>query len=251
MGAKLVLVSNHMEGGEKAVEEIAESTGNNSVHFIHAELASLDSVRELSRSFQDRYQGLHLLVNNAAIVRGTRNVTKDGLEEVFEVNYLSHFLLTLLLLETLKNSAPSRVVNVVSSVHTHLDIDDLQEERHYDGFRSYGKSKTALILFTYELARRSAGSGVSVNCVHPGAVRTHIGDHGGGLAGLGIKLIRPFVMSPEKAAKALVYVATSPELEGITGRYFFKNELRQSSPQTRDEELAGRLWKESLHLVGL
>lgn len=251
MGATLVLTSNHDEGGKKATREITETTGNPSVEFIHAEFASLDSVRSLATSFSQGHERLDLLLNNAAVVRGARNVTGDGLEEVFQVNYLSPFLLTLLLTPRLKKSAPSRVLNVVSSIHTHLDIDDLQEEKHYDGIRSYGKSKTALILFTFELARRLEGAGVSVNCVHPGAVRTQMGRDGGGLPGLGIRLIRPFVMSAEKAARAVVYVATSPELEGVTGTYFFKDRPRETSGQTKDEELSKKLWDQSLQLAGL
>ena len=123
----------------------------------------------------------------------------------------------------LKSSAPSRIVNIVSSVHTHIDFDDLQEERGYKPVRSYGQSKLAEIMFTYELGKRLEGSGVTVNCIHPGAVRTHLGDEGG-IVGLGIKMIRPFVMSPEKAARALVYIATSPTLEQVSGKYFLKTD---------------------------
>jgi len=251
MGATVVMVSNHAAAGESVAKEVVEESGNSSVEFLPVELSSLDSVRKLASTFRAKHDKLHIMINNAAVVKAARSITLDGLEEVFQVNYLSHFLLTLLLLDILKRSAPSRILSVVSSIHTHIDIDDLQEEKHYDAVRSYGKSKTALILFTYELSRRLKGTGVNVNCVHPGAVRTHLGDHGGGLAGLGIMLIRPFVMSPEKAARALVYDATSVELEQTTGKYFFKDKIKESSGQSRNEELARRLWDASTRLSGL
>jgi NAD(P)-dependent dehydrogenase (short-subunit alcohol dehydrogenase family) len=250
VGATVIMVCRNLANGEKARQDVVKLTGNPFVEVSAVELSSLESVRALASAFRDRHDRLHLLMNNAAVVEGKRIVTLDGFEEVFQVNYLSHFLLTLLLLDVLKKSAPSRVVNVVSSVHTHIDFDDLQEERGYNAVRSYGQSKLAQIMFTFELARRLQNTSVTVNCVHPGAVRTHLGDEGG-IVGLGIKLIRPFVMSPEKAARALVLVATSPALENVSGKYFFKDKIKESSKESRNEEEAKRLWDVSLELTGL
>ena len=247
MGATTVLVCKDEKKGVLARDEIKNETGNPAVELMRADLSSLDSVRNLAESFRLKHDRLHVLVNNAAVVEGSRVVTKDGLEEVFVVNYLSQFVLTNLLLDTLKASAPSRVVNVVSSVHARIDFDDLQMEKGYNAIKSYGQSKLAQILFTHELAGRLMGSGVTVNCVHPGAVRTHLGDEGG-LVGIGIKLLRPFYMTPEKGAETVVYVSTSPQVEGVSGKYFYKKKERPS-PYNRED--ADRLWQVSAKLSGL
>ncbi len=247
MGSTTVLVCRDEKKGTATRDEIKNATGNQSVELLVADLSSLDSVRELARDYKRKHDQLHVLVNNAAVVEGRRVVTKDGLEEVFVVNYLSQFLLTNLLLDTLRASAPARVVNVTSSVHAHIDFDDLQMENGYNAIKSYGQSKLAQILFTQELAERLKGSGVSVNCVHPGAVRTHLGDEGG-IVGIAIKMVRPFYMSPKKGAETVVYVSTSPEVEGITGKYFYKKKERPV-PLNRDD--AKRLWDVSMKLAGL
>ncbi len=247
MGALTVIVCRDEKKGIDAQKEIVSLTGNSTVELIVADLSSLDSVRKLASNYLEKHDRLHILVNNAAVVEGKRIVTKDGLEEVFVVNYLSQFLLTNLLLNVLKASAPSRVVNVTSSVHAHIDFDDLQMEKGYNAIKSYGQSKLAQILFTRELADRLAGSGVTVNCVHPGAVRTHLGDEGG-LVGIGIKLLRPFYMTPEKGAETLVYVATSPDVDGITGKYFYRKKER---PTPFSEKDSLRLWDVSMKLSGL
>ena len=247
MGATTILVARDQIKGAIAQEEIKTASGNESVELLLADLSSLDSVRKLVSDYKEKHDRLHLLVNNAAVVEGSRVVTKDGLEEVFVVNYLSQFLLTNLLLDTLKSSAPSRVVNVTSSVHAHIDFDDLQMEKGYNAIKSYGQSKLAQILFTNELAQRLNDSGVTVNCVHPGAVRTHLGDEGG-IVGIGIKLLRPFYQSPEKGAETLVYVATSPEVDGVTGKYFYKRK-EKAAPFNKDDQQ--RLWDVSMKLSGL
>ena len=247
VGATTVLVCRDEKKGRAAQEEIKALTSNRSVELLLVELSSLDSVRKLAADFKQEHSQLNVLVNNAAVVEGSRVVTKDGLEEVFVVNYLSQFLLTNLLLDELKSSAPARIVNVTSSVHAHIDFDDLQMEKGYNAIKSYGQSKLAQILFTQELAKRLAGSGVTANCVHPGAVRTHLGDEGG-IVGIGIKLLRPFYMSPEKGAETLVYVATSPQVEGISGKYFYKKKQRSLLENESD---AKRLWEISMKLSGL
>ncbi len=250
MGATVVMVCRDAKKGDSARNEIKASTGNPSVELMLADLSSLDSVRKLANNYLEGHDKLHVLVNNAAVVNGSRVVTKDGLEEVFVVNYLSQFLLSNLLLDTLKASAPARVINVSSSAHAHLDFEDLQAEKGYSSVKSYGQSKLAQILFTYELAERLKGRGVTVNCLHPGAVRTHLGDEGG-IVGLGIKIARPFFMGPEKGAETLVYLATSPELEKVTGKYFFKKKVRDTPSETHNTENAKHLWDISMRLSGL
>jgi NAD(P)-dependent dehydrogenase (short-subunit alcohol dehydrogenase family) len=247
MGATTVLVCRDQSKGLRARDEIRSVSGNQSVELFLCDLSSLDSVRALARDYQEKHDKLHVLVNNAAVVEGNRIVTKEGLEEVFVVNYLSHFLLTNLLLDTLKASRPARIVNVTSSVHARIDFDNLQMENGYNAIKSYGQSKLAQILFTEELAEKLEGSGVTVNCVHPGAVRTNLGDEGG-LVGIGIRLLRPFYMNPDKGAEALVFVSTSPDVEGVTGKYFYKKKVK---PAPFNKEDAKRLWDISLKLSGL
>jgi NAD(P)-dependent dehydrogenase (short-subunit alcohol dehydrogenase family) len=247
MGATTVLVCRDEKKGTIAQNEIKSATGNESVELFLADLSSLESVRKLASDYKQKHDKLHVLVNNAAVVEGNRVVTKDGLEEVFVVNYLSQFLLTNLLLDTMTASSPARIVNVTSSVHAEINFDDLQMEKGYNAIKSYGQSKLAQILFTGELVERLEGSGVTVNCVHPGAVRTHLGDEGG-IVGIGIRIARPFYMSPEKGAGTIVYVSTSSEVEGVTGKYFYKKKER---PVPFDKDDAKRLWDVSMKLSGL
>jgi len=252
MGSSIVMVCRDPAKGNVSKKGIIEKTGNQSVELMIADLSSLASVRELADAFKRTHDRLHILVNNAGLILGKRIVTKDNLEETFEVNYLSHFLLTMLLLDTLKASAPSRIVNVSSGAHYSgkMDFDDLQEEKNYGAMRSYCQSKLAQVLFTRELAKKLEGTGVTVNAVHPGAVRTKWGDEGGAL-GVGIKLARPFMLSPEKGAETPIYVASSPEVAGITGKYWEKKKEKTSSKESYDENEARLLWVVSTKLAGV
>jgi len=252
LGAITVIVCRDRIKGESARNEIIGKTGNKSVELMLADLSSFASVRKLADDFKKTHDRLHVLVNNAGLIMGKRLVTVDNLETTFEVNYLSHFLLTLLMLDTLKDSAPSRVVNVSStaSLRGHIDFDDLQEERGYSAMKSYSQSKLAQVLFTYELARKLASSGVTVNALHPGVVRSSWGNEGGAL-GIGIRLGRPFMISPKKGAETPIYLASSPEVEGVSGKYFSKKKENRSSKESYDEDEAKRLWEISLRLAGL
>lgn len=252
VGANVVLVCRSQNKGDLASSEIRRITGNESVELMIADLASLDSVKKFARDFKQNHQKLHVLLNNAGLILGKRTLTPDGLEATFEVNYLSHFLLTHLLLDVLKASAPSRIVNISSDAHTsgHMNFEDLQFGRGYGGWKSYCQSKLAQILFTYELAERLEGTGVTVNCLHPGAVRTNWGDEAGTL-GIGIRLARPFMLSPDKGAETALYVATSPDLDGVSGKYFAKKRETQSSKESNDEEERRKLWDISMKLSGL
>jgi NAD(P)-dependent dehydrogenase (short-subunit alcohol dehydrogenase family) len=196
---------------------------------------------------------LDILINNAGVYLTRRSETVDGLESTFATNYLGPFLLANLLLELLKKSAPSRIVNVTSDAHNgaRINFDDLQGEKRFSGWQAYGQSKLAMILFTHELAKRLNGTGVTVNGVHPGVVRTNFAKNNGGLVAFGFRLIGVFFITPETAAKRVLYVATSPDLTNVTGKYFTKMHEAESSRESYDEGSADRLWKISEELTKL
>ncbi|HYB04746.1 MAG TPA: SDR family oxidoreductase [Nitrososphaerales archaeon] len=252
MGATVVMVCRDATKGEAARNEIITRSRNKMVELMVADLSSLASVRVLAQKFLEVHDKLHILVNNAGVIMGGRVVTPDHLETTFEVNYLSHYLLTMVLLDVLKGSAPSRIVNVTSGAHYNgkMDFDDLQEEKAYGAMKSYCQSKLAQVLFTHELAKKLEGTGVTVNAVHPGAVRTRWGDEAGAL-GIGIRIARPFMLSPEKGAQTPIYVATSPEVEGITGKYWEKKKEKEPSKESNDENEARLLWAVSAKLAGV
>ena len=255
MGATVVMVCRDQAKGEEAQNEIKEKSGNDAIDLMLADLTSQASIRQLAENIQQRYQQLHVLINNAGGVNLTRRETSDGLEATFAVNYLAPFLLTNLLLDKFKASSPARIVNVSSESHQsgYIKMDDLELEKGYRLMRAYGQSKLALVLFTYELARRLQGTGVTANCLHPGFVATHIGQNGIGPVGRGItKLIFSNLgISPEEGAKTSIYLASSPEIEGVTGKYFIKSIPIRSAPISYDESLQRQMWEESAKLVNL
>ena len=255
MGATVVMVCRDQTKGEEAQYEIKTKSGNDAVHLMLADLSSQTSIRQLAENFQQHYKQLHVLINNAGVVKLTRRETVDGFEMMFAVNYLAPFLLTDLLLDELKASAPARIVNVSSNSHEsgYIKMDDLQSEKSYRFLRTYGQSKLALALFTYELARKLEGSGVTANCLHPGFVATNIGQNGVGPAGRRvIKLIFSSLgISPEEGAKTSIYLASSPEIEGVTGKYFVKCIPVRSAPISYDESLQRQLWEESARMANL
>jgi len=253
MGATVILVCRSKEKGEAALSEIREKSGNNSLALMLADMSSMRSVRQLASEFRSKYDRLHVLVNNAGLFMFTRTTTGDRLETTFEVDYLSHFLLTGLLIDLLKASAPSRLVEVSSIAHYngHIDFDDLQGEKGYGGWKAYSQAKLAQVLFTYELARRLKGTGVTANCLHPGAVATNIWSRPLGRAGFIMKLLRLFMMGPEGGAKTPIYLASSPDVEGVSGKYFTNKKEKESSKESNDEQVARRLWLVSEDLTGL
>jgi NAD(P)-dependent dehydrogenase (short-subunit alcohol dehydrogenase family) len=253
MGASVVMVCRNRGRGERAKAEVDVRSGSRSVELMLADLASLDSVRAFARQFEESHGSLHVLLNNAGVVRLRRSLTADGFETTFQVNYLSPFLLTNLLLPLLKRSAPSRIVNVSSASHygSRIDLSDLQLERGYGVMRAYSQSKLALVLFTYELARRLEGTGVTANCLHPGAVATNIWGNALGPASFLGKVTRLFLLSPEKGAKTQVYLASSPEVQTVSGEYFEPGGRKKSSTESYDQALAERLWDASAAMVGL
>jgi len=252
MGATVVIVSRGEEKGEAALADIIAKSGNRSIELMLADMSSQDSVRTLASDFKARHERLHLLVNNAGVYLTRRNTTVDGLESTFATNHLGPFLLTSLLLDLLEASAPSRIVNVSSDAHNgaKIDFEDLQGQKKFSGWHAYGQSKLAMILFTHELAKKLDGKGVTVNSAHPGVVRTNFANNNG-LVTFGFRLMRPFFISPKTAAKRILYVATSPDLEGVTGKYFNKMREARSSQESYDDNSAKRLWQMSEQLTKL
>ena len=227
---------------------------NNAVDLLQADLSSQQSIRQLVENFQRHHTHLHVLINNAGAAFPGRRETVDGLEMTFAVNYLAPFLLTNLLLDVLKASTPARIVNVSSNSHEagYIQLDDLQEVKRYRSMRVYGQSKLAVVLFTYELARRLQGTSVTANCLHPGFVATHFGQRDVGPAfRLLVKLIGSFGTSPQEGAKTSLYLASSPDVEGVTGKYFVKSIPRQSAAISYDESLQRQLWEQSAKLVNM
>jgi NAD(P)-dependent dehydrogenase (short-subunit alcohol dehydrogenase family) len=251
-GATVVLVGRNREKGEATQAEIRRETGNEHVDLLVADLRLLQEVRRLATEFQHKYRHLHVLVNNAGAIYDSRTITSERLEATFVVNYLAPFLLTELLVETLKASAPARIVNVSSQTHAlgSIVFDNLQGEKHYATMSNYAQAKLALILFTYELARRLEGTNVTVNVMSPGMMSGDNFNAGAtGFLALVTKLARPFIMTAEKGAQTEIYLATSPQVEGVTGKCFARSQEQKSSRRSYDQTLGQRLWQVSKQLV--
>jgi NAD(P)-dependent dehydrogenase (short-subunit alcohol dehydrogenase family) len=256
LGARVVITSRNEEGGRAARDEIVERSGSQSVEVMPLDLASFRSIRSFAADVLDRFDRLDVLVDNAGLIHQRRTETEEGFETTFGVNHLGHFLLTDLLLDRLHTSGPARVVVVASNAHKGarrgLDFDDLQGERRYRWMDAYNKSKLANIYFTRELARRLDGTDVTVNALHPGFVRSDFGRGGdlSGVYGWGIKYVAsPFAISPEKGARTTIYLASSPEVDGVTGGYFYKCKPATPSSVAQDDAAARRLWYVSEQLV--
>ena len=256
IGARVVITSRDDQRGASAVEEIRRRAGSSAVEVLPLDLASFASIRQFAADLQARVERIDVLVNNAGLILRKRELTADGFEATFGINHLGHFLLTNLLLDRLRHSAPSRVVVVASDAHKSarrgLDFDDLQSERRYRWAKVYGRSKLANIYFARELARRLAGTGVTSNSLHPGFVRSEFGQGGdlGALYGFGLRTFaRPFTISPEAGARTSIHVASAPELAQTTGAYFAKSALATPTRIAQDDEAARRLWEVSEQLA--
>jgi NAD(P)-dependent dehydrogenase (short-subunit alcohol dehydrogenase family) len=258
-GARVLVTARNADKGRAALADlVTRLDGSGQVQLVVFDLADLASVRRGAEEILELAPRLDVLVNNAGLVLSERSETVDGFEATFATNHLGPFLLTNLLLERLRSSAPARVVNVASSAHytarSGMPFDDLQNTKaRYRGMRVYGQSKLANILFTVELARRLAGSGVTANALHPGTVRTGYGADGDarGLLAFGIKISQRFFLSPAQGARTSVYLASSPEVEGVSGKYFVKCTETQPRKWAQDPDAAKRLWQVSEELVGL
>jgi NAD(P)-dependent dehydrogenase (short-subunit alcohol dehydrogenase family) len=258
MGARVLVTARNADKGRAAVANITQrNDGHAQVQLVVFDLADLASVRRGAAEILEQAPRIDVVVNNAGLVLSERRETVDGYEATFAINHLGPFLLTNLLLDRMRESAPARVVNVASTAHASarkgITFDDLQSTQRYSGMRVYGQSKLANILFTLELARRLEGSGVTANSLHPGTVRTGYGADGDtrGFLALGLKVSGPFFLTPAKGAQTSIYLASSPEVEGVSGQYFVKCKPVQPKGPARDAEEAHRLWRVSEELVGL
>src|SRR5947209_2741962 len=254
LGARVGISGRHIARAEAAAADIRAASNNAAVDAFAADLSSQTEVRRLAREVLDRYPRLDVLVNNVGGFWTHRHVTADGVEHTFALNHLAAFLLTNLLLDRLKSSAPARIVTVSSGAHTNgrLDFHDLQAEQKYSGQRAYNASKLANVMFTYELARRLQGSGVTATALHPGVVRTAFGaEDQSALFTLMLPLMRPFMKTTAQGAATSIYLASSPKEEGVTGVCYANSKPKKSSTSSYDTRVAGRLWQGSADLVGL
>lgn len=251
MGARLILVCRDRPRGQAVVSEI-EALGAKA-DLVLADLAEFAPVRAAAAQVLRLCPRIDVLVNNAGAIFQERSVTADGFERTFALNHLSYFLLTRLLLDRIKGSAPARIVNVASRAHWRakaVDLDDLTGERDYSSWRRYGESKLANILFTRELSRRLAGTGVTANCLHPGVVATGFGRNSKGLINLMVRMAAPFLVTPEKGAETIVYLASSTEAAGVSGKYFVRCAPARTTAAAQDDDAARRLWELSERVTG-
>jgi retinol dehydrogenase-14 len=259
MGACVAIIGRDRQRADDAAREIRTTGGGQADVFI-ADLSSQSEVRRLAEEVMHRYTRIHVLINNVGGYWKTRHITADGLERTFAVNHLAPFLLTNLLIDRLMQSAPARVIAVSSNAQAQgrINFDDLQGEKSYSGARAYSQSKLANVLFSYELARRLQGTPlpdqaiVTANVLHPGVVSTSFGaEDPASIQRVFIPLLRAFIKTPAQGAATSIHLASAPDLEQVTGRYFANNKLKRSSKPSYDEAIAARLWQVSGDLVGL
>lgn len=253
MGANVIVVGRSQEKCVASVSLIKEKTGNTSVEYLLADLSSQAQIRELVAQFHNRHDRLDVLVNNAGGAFVRRQESIDGIEMTFALNHLNYFLLTNLLLDTIKASAPARIVNVSSNSHygASINLDELEGKRKYWWNDAYGQSKLANVLFTYELARRLEGTSVTANALNPGFVATEIGKNNGVLVRLFLWVARRRALTPEEGARTSVYLASSPQVAEVSGKFFVKEKQVESDPASYDVEAARRLWEVSAEMTEL
>lgn len=254
MGARLVLVARDKARGEATLAKLRQA-GPGPAHTVHyADLSRIAEMKRVATEIAAAEPRIDVLINNAGALFGSRQVTADGLEMTFATNHMAYFLLTLGLRPSLLAAAPTaRVINTASDAHkgNKLDFNDLQSAQSYSGFKVYGRSKLANILYTRELARRWAGTGVTANTLHPGFVATRFGDESGGMLSFGVRVAKNFAISPEKGAETIVYLASSDEVANISGEYFYKCQVATPTKEAQDDEAAKRLWVETEKLAGI
>ncbi len=251
LGGQVTIVGRNEAKCTKTAEQIQIQTGKK-IETIVADLSSLAGIRQTAAQFRKSHQKLHVLINNAGGMFTKYRLTPDGFEYTFALNHLNYFLLTNLLLDLLKASAPARIINVSSKAHKNarIDFDNLQGEKHYRGLEAYGQSKLANLLFTYELARRLEGSRVSANALHPGVVATGFARNNGIIYNAGTWFAgQLFMRKPDRGAQTIIYLASSPEVEGVTGKYFVDCREHQSAPQSREQAVGEKLWQVSEELI--
>lgn len=253
IGGEVVIVARDAGRGAAACDEVISATGNSATRYELCDLASLDQIRGLADRLLARCPQLHVLVNNAGLTMARHTITEDGFELTFAVNHLAPFLLTGLLLERLRASAPARVVTVSSDAHrgSEIPFDNLNGEHGYSAWSVYGWTKLANILFTHELARRTAGTGITATCLHPGVVATGFGRTAPLVIRLFQSVARPLLLDAKRGADTLVWLASSPEAEGADGGYYVKRQLTEPTAAALDSTTARRLWEVSERLTGL
>ena len=255
-GARVAIVGRDVEKAQTCAARIRAAVPGAAVDAHVADLSAQAEIRRLAGALRDAYPRLDVLVNNAGAIFDRRTLTIDGIERTWALDHLGYVLLTLELLDTLKASAAAggkpRIVNVASAAHYrgHIDFDDIEGARRYGAMRAYAQAKLGNVLFTYALARRLGGSGITVNALHPGVINTGFARNTGGLFGTAWSLMRPFLSSPDKGAETSLHVASAPELDGVTGRYFSHRRPKPSSAESRDEAVQERVWALSLRQIG-
>lgn len=252
-GAEVVLAVRNRSKAESATAAMVEASGNPEIHYLLADLSSTSEIRSLCRRFRERFDRLDLLVNNAGAVFFRRRTTEDGLEKTFALNHLGYYTLTCLLIDVLVDSAPARIINVASESHrdSELDFEDLQMQRGYGPLKAYGRSKLANVHFTYELARRLEGSGVTANAIHPGFLRTDIAANNGWIGRAVSKVIKLFAKPVAEGAEAVLALAADPQWGNVSGAYFIGRTCARASQAPHDEADARRLWRVSASLTGV
>ena len=255
LGARVFLICRSLAKAESARSEIEKATGSQLLETAVCDFAKQDSIRACAEDLLDRCPRIDVLLNNAGAVFAQHEFTAEGYEQTFAVNHLGYYLFTRLLLDRILQSAPARIVNVSSGSHYagRIDFEDLHfRKRDYHIMRAYEQSKLGNVLFTYELDRRLRGTGVTANCLHPGVVRTGIGNKSGKwLFSLAWSLFKPFMINPEKGAATSIYLASSPDVEGVSGKYYENCKEKRSSEDSHDAALAEKLWKISAEMTGL
>jgi NAD(P)-dependent dehydrogenase (short-subunit alcohol dehydrogenase family) len=247
LGAIVIFTTRDDLRGKKTKDEIIASTHNEKIDVLKCDLASFKSIRFCCKRFKEKYDNLHVLINNAGVWDFRRRESKDGIENIFATNYLGPFLMTNLLLDVLKKSRPSRIINLTSGMHYGtINFDDIEFKQKFSGAKAYRQSKLGVILFTRFLAKKLEGEGVTVNCVQPGMTKTNLGRDAGGFSRMIFKLMGK---DSKMGAETSIYLASSPELDNITGEYFVKKKIRKSSKVSYDMDLAERLWNLSMNYV--
>lgn len=251
MGAELVLVMRDQKKADAAVADIRAVAPTAKLDVVLADLSLMSAVRRAAAEIKARHPRIHVLLNNAGVVMTERKVTPEGHELTFATNHLGYFVLTRELLDVLKASAPARIVNVASDAHVgmKIDFDDVMGERAFKTWKAYGQSKLANVMFTYELARRLEGIGVTANALHPGVVATNFGKNNSNWFGWGVRVLAPFFISPSRGAATSVFLASSPEVEGVSGKYFKRSKAKKSTGYSYDVDAQKRLWELSEKLT--
>ena len=240
LGATIVFITRDNLKGEKIKKELIAATNNKDIHMLKCDLASFKSIKNCCKEYKSKYDKLHVLINNAGVWDFKRRESKDGIENIFATNYLAPFLMTNLLLDVLKKSSPSRIINVTSGMHYGtINFDDMEFKQKFSGAKAYRQSKLGLILYTRLLAKKLEGTGVTVNTAHPGMNKTDLGRDAGGFSKMIFKMMGK---DPRVGAETSIYLASSSDVKNITGEYFAKKEIKKSSKESYDMELAKKLW---------